>query len=484
MKEFKINQYITLKLIDGKTTIFVNGEEFKQCKYLLLNIPVNEIRSLRDIESIDEAAGRLDSSQESQRFKTEGFEIPPEVEFWAHCSNIQVWAENNYNSNILHRNIAFPLLKKLADVGDFTANKIFREEIAIRALSQHDRTVHFLVDGRYLNNLSKAEIKNVIFQGFELKRVETLLRLFKRGYFKIFTNGEIDSIFEEYYQKLMESKNNEIRQVSCELFEHIALSFIKQQFESKEFYFAYEKESTHEGHILALEIRSKYNLDTNITEIRGLKYLIKLKRLTLTNFQVTDINPLKMMVELESLDLSNCKFSEIKGMRNFQHLRKLILFNNQIEEITGISTLTNLEVLNLGYNNISKMNSLKELRNLKELKLSDNNIKEIIGLDNLINLNKLNLSNNEIEEIKGLENLISLEELNLSVNQIRKIQGFNNLKNLRVLDLSYNPIKDVENLDHLKKLKNIGLLHTKVVYTKKLGNFMRGKFVGLNDYFD
>ena len=238
MREFKINQYITLKLIEGKTTIFVNEEEFKQCKYLLLNIPVDEIQSLSEIESIDEAVEKLDSSKESQRFKTEGSRIPPEAEFWAHCSNLQVWAENNYKSNILHRNIAFPLLKKLVDVGDFTAKIIFKEEIAIRVLSQHDRTVHFLVDGRYLNYLSKAEIKSVILEGFELKRVETLLRLFKRGYFKIFADREIDSIFDEYYQKLMESKSNEIRQVSCELFEHIALYFIKQQFESEELYFA------------------------------------------------------------------------------------------------------------------------------------------------------------------------------------------------------------------------------------------------------
>ena len=482
MRDFKINQYITLKLIKGKTTIFVNEEEFKQCKYLLLNILVDEIQSLSEIESIDEAAEKLDSSQESQSFSDKPSAILPEVEFWAHCSNLQVWAENNLISNILHRNIAFPLLKKLVDVGDLKAKKIFKEEIAIRILSQHFRTVHFLVDSGYLNYLSKTEIKNVIFEGFELKRVETLLRLFKRGYFKIFTNGEIDSIFDEYYQKLMESKNKEIRQVSCELFEHIALSFIRQQFESEELYFAYEKESTHEGHILALEIRSKYNLDMNITKISGLEYLIKLKKLTLTNFQVTDINSLKMMVELESLDLSNCKFSEIKGMRNFQRLRKLVLWNNQIKEITGISTLTNLEVLNLGYNNISKMRSLEELHKLKELRLSDNNIKEVYGLDNLKNLIKLNLSHNVIEEIKGLVNLINLEELDLSVNKIQKIQGFDNLKNLRELDLSYNKIDKVENLDHLEKLKNIGLYHTKVVHTKELDKFMFGKFVGLNDH--
>ena len=38
IKEFKVNDYITLKLEDGKTIIYVKGKRFDQCKYLLLNI--------------------------------------------------------------------------------------------------------------------------------------------------------------------------------------------------------------------------------------------------------------------------------------------------------------------------------------------------------------------------------------------------------------------------------------------------------------
>ena len=36
--EFKINKYITLKLENCKTNIYVEGELFNQCKFLLLNI--------------------------------------------------------------------------------------------------------------------------------------------------------------------------------------------------------------------------------------------------------------------------------------------------------------------------------------------------------------------------------------------------------------------------------------------------------------
>lgn len=482
MREYKINQYITLKLIDGKTVIFVNGEEFKQCKYLLLNIPIDEMQFLSEIESIDEAVGKLDFSLESQNYRDKTSKIPPEAEFWAHCSNLQVWAENDYRSNILHRNIAFPLLKKLVDARDLKARKVFKEEIAIRVLSQHFRTVQFLVDGRYLKHLSNAEIKSVILEALELNLLETLFLLFKRGYFKLFTDEEINSIFENFYQKLMETKNNEIRQVACELFEHIALSLIEKQFTPEELYFEYEKESTYDGHIVALEIRKKPSYEMDIKDICGLKYLTKLKRLILRNFEVNSIKQLENMVELNALELSNCQISEIEDMDSFQYLKKLIMPQNRISEITGIFTLANLEILNLRYNNISKIVQLNTLNNLRELDLRENNITEIAGLDNLRNLIKLNLSKNKIEKIKGLENLINLEELDLSVNQIQKIQGFDNLRNLRGLNLSYNMIEEVENLEHLEKLRGINLHHTKVVYTKKLEKLMKGKFVGLDDH--
>ena len=43
--EFRINEYLTLKLEeDGKTFIYVAGKLFRQCKYLLINIPVDKAR--------------------------------------------------------------------------------------------------------------------------------------------------------------------------------------------------------------------------------------------------------------------------------------------------------------------------------------------------------------------------------------------------------------------------------------------------------
>jgi len=86
--EFKVNKFITLKLEDGKTNIYVNGKYFNQCKILLLNIPVNKISSFDEIESIDDAIEKIDQPNEA-------IIIQPEIIFWGHCSNLQVWAEHN-----------------------------------------------------------------------------------------------------------------------------------------------------------------------------------------------------------------------------------------------------------------------------------------------------------------------------------------------------------------------------------------------------
>ena len=132
MSEFKVNEYITLKLEYNKTQIYLLGKRFIQCKFLLINIPAENHNLLGKEISIDNAEDNLSRSFELKI--ASNYNISPEVEFWAHCSNLQVWAENNYNTKLLHRNIAFPLLRKLTEAGDQMARRVFKEEIAKRMM--------------------------------------------------------------------------------------------------------------------------------------------------------------------------------------------------------------------------------------------------------------------------------------------------------------------------------------------------------------
>ena len=95
MIEFNVNHLITLRLENDESVIYVNEEKFLICKRLILNISTNPMGFFDKIQSIDEVVGFSNKKQE----------IPANVEFWAHCSNIQTWVENNYDTkyNYAHK---------------------------------------------------------------------------------------------------------------------------------------------------------------------------------------------------------------------------------------------------------------------------------------------------------------------------------------------------------------------------------------------
>ncbi len=164
LREYKINDYMTLKLVGRgdyrKTHIFVNNYKFLQCMYILLNIDKDNLSSTDKIDSIDEAVERLDHSLEDSFSRSSN--IPPETIFFAHCSNIQAWVEYDYDTRLLHRNLAFPLLKRLADAGDSIAKKAFKREIAKRFDKGNENTRMFLIDTGYLNYLTPEELMAIV----------------------------------------------------------------------------------------------------------------------------------------------------------------------------------------------------------------------------------------------------------------------------------------------------------------------------------
>jgi hypothetical protein len=82
MQEFHLNEFLTVKLEEDETIIYVNGEEFIQCKGVVMNWAPEELKYLFFKSSIDELA---DKSKEEDNYLF----IPPETEFLVHCSNLQ-----------------------------------------------------------------------------------------------------------------------------------------------------------------------------------------------------------------------------------------------------------------------------------------------------------------------------------------------------------------------------------------------------------
>jgi len=153
MNEFKINDYISLRLEKDKTNVYINDEKIIQCKYLLLQDPDNNSTvNEKDFSSIDRLAENLDKSLElNDSVDIQDYRIDSEIEFWAHCSNIQAWAENNYDTQMLHSNLSFPLLKKLTIAGDPVAKEVFKIEIRKRFKSGDLNVMTFLTKEGYLD---------------------------------------------------------------------------------------------------------------------------------------------------------------------------------------------------------------------------------------------------------------------------------------------------------------------------------------------
>ncbi|MFW9872451.1 MAG: WD40 repeat domain-containing protein [Candidatus Thorarchaeota archaeon] len=158
--EFQINEHLAIKTMGGLILIFIDDEPFRQCRYLLLVNP-QENDHLSEINSIDEAEPLYKNDLEN-RVTPYDLGITYEQEFWAHCSNIQAWVEHEYDSRLLHRNLAFPLLKKLTDVGDGKAKKVFKDEIAQRFVSGYVPVMLYLFQENYLDVLTSEEFNTLL----------------------------------------------------------------------------------------------------------------------------------------------------------------------------------------------------------------------------------------------------------------------------------------------------------------------------------
>ncbi|MFO7797434.1 MAG: hypothetical protein ACQERB_07155 [Promethearchaeati archaeon] len=83
--------------------------------------------------------------------------ISPEEKFWGHCSNLQAWVENDYDTRLINKNLAFPLLHELAKRSS-KMKEILRREISRRIREENIPVVRFLIVNGLDGYLSEEEI--------------------------------------------------------------------------------------------------------------------------------------------------------------------------------------------------------------------------------------------------------------------------------------------------------------------------------------
>ena len=153
---FTINRYLKLKFKDKKTFIYVGNKEILVCKKIGIKITPTKIIDYLKYETIDDLEG-------INYIVGEDTKISSETEFFVHCSNLQIWENNDYNVDLIHSSIAFPILKELVEVGDLRAKRIFKEEIVRRFLNGNRNVQKYLILEGYIQYLSPLERK-VIFR--------------------------------------------------------------------------------------------------------------------------------------------------------------------------------------------------------------------------------------------------------------------------------------------------------------------------------
>lgn len=404
MIKFQINKYIELRLEDGRSNIYVDNQYFRQSKYVLLRKTLFEIESegILNVDSIDELAEKLDHSLKQKL--PEVIYIPAETQFWVHCSNMQAWAEHDYDSKMLHSNLSFPLLKRLTEVGDLTARRVFKDEIAVRFASKHKPVSLFLIKGRYLNFFNDEELLTLAGENREIFEDNLMYMRKEFVYTYLGDDGKILKRLEKKFK----------------------MSFTPL---SKHFF---------------LELIEKNNF---FVENR------RITKINLSDFHILAIpHEIYQLKSLDTLAVIYCALERVpRAISKLKNLKLLALNSNFLKTIPeSIGLLQSLENLNLSHNELKFLpETIFNLGKLEILNLGNNKLTHITEeIDRLKDLKSLHLYSNKLTSLpESLGKLHDLEHLTINNNKLTSLpESIAHLNNLKSFGLSENDFKDTDSI--------------------------------------
>ena len=187
---------LSIQLIGEEVVIFVNGEEFIQCSNLVLAIQGEDVGMLEEVDSIDHLAEFSKEYNNAYPYYAEmQVAIQPESAFWGHCSNIQAWVEHEFDSELLHSNLAFPLLHELSKHGYMLAKECLAEEILRRLKSGYVPTVQYLVEQGFVSLLSSDQLAALARHHVHEGTGSPILPfLFEKGYLSFLSRDDLDAV--------------------------------------------------------------------------------------------------------------------------------------------------------------------------------------------------------------------------------------------------------------------------------------------------
>jgi len=502
MKEFKINEFITLKLENNETIIYVKSKKFRQCLRLVLQIPKNDLEKFDQIDSIDEATEVYKHLYKNLIIPSTNtieeelpFSILPEQEFQAHCSNLQAWVENEYDTRLLHSNLSFPLLKELTEIGDPLAKKVFKNEIIERFASGYKSVIIYLKNAGYLKFLKRDEIEIIVIDLFKKADLEVLESLVNRG-FIFYINLNDVSLREIIRNKCLRYLKSQ-KVFTYETFrfiERVSYSGILSRQEYLDFILLKSEATIVED--LEINLGKKlvlYLEDGEYIYEKNNHFIIKDRCVDIISISKhgEKIFPeeLTKLSSLTKLYLKGFYFPNLpKSIGNLKSLTSLYLWKTQLSSVPeSIGCLKFLTELVLKNNKLSNLpESLGNLKSLKSLDLSNNRLNTLPdSIGDLESLRTLDLKWSQLRELpESIGNLKSLTTLDLRHNNLTTLpESLGNLKSLQRLCLSNNKLTKLpESINGLESLKELYIKHNKLVKLPELiGNLKSLKLLWLKN---
>lgn len=97
------------------------------------------------------------------------------------------------------------------------------------------------------------------------------------------------------------------------------------------------------------------------------------------SFQLTNLSGLKGLLRLKFLSITNMKITSLKELAFHTNLQHLFVNNNNITSLVGIENMTQLVDLYIQNNEITSLKPIKKLTQLKTIYATENNLKSING---------------------------------------------------------------------------------------------------------
>jgi len=108
VREHVINEHLSVGMTkEGSIGVLIDGEWVAQCRHALLEIFDENDASFVTMDDAIDALDKRESNDERIKFTRD-------TEFLAHASNIQAWAEHEYDPRLLHSNLASSILLMLS----------------------------------------------------------------------------------------------------------------------------------------------------------------------------------------------------------------------------------------------------------------------------------------------------------------------------------------------------------------------------------